>query len=144
MVVPGGLEPSTQGSSGLCSTNWATEPTIYIIAYFCQKKQEMLRRRSLPIRFAFTVANAFGARNGTCSEAATKVASHTICVHCCKCIWCPKWDLNPYGFLHSILSRTRIPIPPFGHYPHYNIGQSQRWPFWQNWLQYDVDKWAAN
>ena len=28
--------------------------------------------------------------------------------------WCPKWDLNPYGFLHSILSRTRIPIPPFG------------------------------
>ena len=29
--------------------------------------------------------------------------------------WCPKWDLNPYGFLHSILSRTRIPIPPFGH-----------------------------
>ena len=29
-------------------------------------------------------------------------------------VWCPKWDLNPYGFLHSILSRTRIPIPPFG------------------------------
>ena len=29
-------------------------------------------------------------------------------------LWCPRWDLNPYGFLHSILSRTRIPIPPLG------------------------------
>lgn len=29
--------------------------------------------------------------------------------------WCPKWDSDPQGFLHSILSRTRIPIPPFGH-----------------------------
>ena len=26
LVVPAGLEPATQGSSGLCSTNWATEP----------------------------------------------------------------------------------------------------------------------
>ena len=26
LVAPVGLEPTTQGSSGLCSTNWATEP----------------------------------------------------------------------------------------------------------------------
>ena len=38
--------------------------------------------------------------------------------------WCPRWDLNPYGNFHSILSRTRIPIPPLGHsiiIPHQRI-----------------------
>ena len=29
--------------------------------------------------------------------------------------WCPGRDLNPDGFLHTPLKRTRIPIPPPGH-----------------------------
>ena len=28
--------------------------------------------------------------------------------------WCPERESNPHGFLHSILSRTRIPVPPSG------------------------------
>ncbi len=27
--------------------------------------------------------------------------------------WCSQGDLNPQGFIHSILSAARIPIPPW-------------------------------
>ena len=42
--------------------------------------------------------------------------SHTISAENSKLVlkWCPRWDLNPYEFPHSILSRERIPIPPLG------------------------------
>ena len=43
------------------------------------------------------------------------IIAHLLIIKSPSMRWCPKWDLNPYGFLHSILSRTRIPIPPFGH-----------------------------
>lgn len=26
--------------------------------------------------------------------------------------WCEEWDLNPHGFLHTPLKRTRLPVPP--------------------------------
>lgn len=29
--------------------------------------------------------------------------------------WCRWWDSNPHGFLHTILSRGRLPIPTHRH-----------------------------
>ena len=42
--------------------------------------------------------------------------------------WCRWWDLNPYGFLRTILSRMRLPVPPQRHLlplrlPHYSEKQ---------------------
>ena len=31
------------------------------------------------------------------------------------CVWCGRWDLNPYARNHAPLKRTRLPIPPRPH-----------------------------
>ena len=30
-------------------------------------------------------------------------------------VWCRRWESNPHGFPHTILSRARLPVPPLRH-----------------------------
>src|SRR5688572_30282231 len=47
-----------------------------------------------------------------CRNAARVIGERRIGV--CRVKWCPGRDLNPDGFPHTPLKRTRIPIPPPG------------------------------